>query len=313
MTELLMRKLDFRRKPLLAAAGLLAVAAPALFRLPNAKQGRAESWAQSPSDKAAVYEVASIRPRSSGEGMISWDFGPDGFIAKNATLQMLIQWAYGVEDYQISAAVKWLNTGTFNVEAKLDNSIADKLRKLTFEERNVEQQPMLQALLADRFQLKIHRETKELPVYALIVAKDGPRVQEAKPGDTYPNGIKGIDGIARPGSTQFGWGLLKGQGVSMANLARELSQQHLGRPVVDKTGLAGQYDFTLKWTPDQGRSPMFKGTESGQQSADGTPSPESAGPSLFTVIQEQLGLKLESQKAPVGILVIDHVEKPSEN
>ena len=99
----------------------------------------------------------------------------------------------------------------------------------------------------------LHRETKDLPVYALIVAKDGPKIQEAKPGDTYPNGIKGIDGTARPGVTQFGWGLLKGQGISIANLAQKLSRQHLGRPVVDKTGLTGQYDYTLKWAPDLGR------------------------------------------------------------
>jgi uncharacterized protein (TIGR03435 family) len=158
-------------------------------------------------DKAAVYDVASIRPRSSSRGMVSWGFLADGFTAKNVTLQMLIHWAYGVEDYQVSGAVKWLNTEYFDVEAKVDSSTTEKLRKLTSEQRGVEQQPMLQALLAGRFQLKLHRETKELPVYALIVAKDGPKIQEAKPGDTYPNGIKGIDGTARPGVTQFGWGL----------------------------------------------------------------------------------------------------------
>jgi uncharacterized protein (TIGR03435 family) len=294
---------------------LLGLALVSISGTTATAQQKAAEPATVTGDKAAIYDVASIRPSRIGSGgMISWYYLPDGLSAKNVTLQVLIQSAYGVEDYQISAAVKWLGTETFNVEAKVDNSVADKLRGLTAEQRSVEEQPMLQALLADRCKLQLHRETKELPVYALIVAKDGPKIQEAKPGDTYPNGIKGLDGIGRPGVTQFGWGLLRGQGVSMANLARKLSSRgNLGRPVVDKTGLTGKYDYTLKWTPDQGRSPMFKGPESGQQGVDDRPSPESSAPSLFPAIQEQLGLKLESTKAPVEILVIDHVEKPSEN
>jgi uncharacterized protein (TIGR03435 family) len=186
---------------------LLGLALVSISGTTTTAQQKATEPATVAGDKAAVYDVASIRPRSSSRGMVSWGFLADGFTAKNVTLQMLIHWAYGVEDYQVSGAVKWLNTEYFDVEAKVDSSTTEKLRKLTSEQRGVEQQPMLQALLAGRFQLKLHRETKELPVYALIVAKDGPKIQEAKPGDTYPNGIKGIDGTARPGVTQFGWGL----------------------------------------------------------------------------------------------------------
>jgi uncharacterized protein (TIGR03435 family) len=170
---------------------------------------------------------------------------------------------------------------------------------------------MLQALLADRFKLSIHRETKELPVYALVAAKNGPKLQEAKADATYPNGIKGPDGVARGGMMRIGGGEVTGQGLPIANLTRMLSQQ-LGRTVIDKTGLTGKYDFTLQWTPDESQGPMFKGADGAPPGGNPAP-PESSGPSLFTAIQEQLGLKLESQKGPVEIIVIDHVEKPSQN
>lgn len=110
----------------------------------------------------------------------------------------------------------------------------------------------------------------------------------------------------------FGRGRLTGQGVPIARLVRMLSHQQLGRPVLDKTGLTGIYDFTLQWTPDESRAPMFKGTEGGQQgAADNMPSPEASGPSIFAALEEQLGLELEKQKGSVDILVIDHAEKPS--
>ena len=167
---------------------------------------------------------------------------------------------------------------------------------------------MLQALLADRCKLTLHRETKDLPVYALAIAENGPKLQEAKPGDTYANGIKGPNGHpGGPGNIRMGRGTLTGQALSMADFVRALSDQ-LGRPVLDKTGLTGRYDLNLQWTPDDSQLPMFKatGTPSASQSA-------ASGSSLFTTMQDQLGLKLESQDSPVEILVIDHVEKPSEN
>lgn len=106
--------------------------------------------------------------------------------------------------------------------------------------------------------------------------------------------------------------MLTGQALSMAYFVRALSEQ-LGRTVVDKTGLAAKYDFTLKWTPDESPGSMFKGLGPGPQDAASPPPPDPSGPSIFTAVQEQLGLKLESQKGPVEILVIDHAEQPSEN
>ena len=173
---------------------------------------------------------------------------------------------------------------------------------------------MLQALLANRFKLAVHRETKDLPGYALVVAKNGPKLHDAKPGDTYPNGIKGPDGQPGQGLMIMGGlgGPLTGQGINIENLVRVLSQQ-LGRTILDETGLTGKYDFTLKWTPDDRAGPISAANQGGGSRSDDAPSSDSSGPSIFTAIQEQLGLKLESRKVPVEMLVIDHVEAPSEN
>jgi uncharacterized protein (TIGR03435 family) len=225
--------------------------------------------------------------------------------------------AYGVNPHEISGAPDWLNSDRYDIEAKMDSSTADGLRKLNENERRAERQRMLQALLADRFKLTVHRETKELPVYELVVAKGGPKFHEAKPGDTYPNGMKLPDGHGRARLMFMGMGELTAQGLPLAPLVRELSLQ-LGRTVIDKTGLTGEYDFSLKWTSDVtvgafGERLSSRGTEGSQPGTGGTSEPETSGPSIFTAIQDQLGLKLESQKGPVAILVIDRVEKPSAN
>jgi bla regulator protein blaR1 len=311
MTEGVGCKLDFSRKLLLSAAGLVVVAIPVVFGLLHATQ----SWAQSQTPNVVapspVYEVASIKPNKSADNRTRIMYSPDGLSATGGTLQMLIMSAYGVSPHQISGAPSWLNSERYDIEAKMDSSTADELRKLGEDERRVERQQMLQTLLADRFKLTIHRESKELPVYALVIAKDGPKFQEAKPGDTYSNGIKGPDGRPGAGMMLMGNGTLTAQGVPLVNLVRLLTRE-LGRTVIDKTGLTSKYDFTLKWTEER-EAPMFKGTEGSQPGTGGTSVPESSGPSIFTAVQEQLGLKLESEKGPVDILIIDHVEKPSEN
>src|SRR2546430_8576330 len=299
MTEEVVCKRDFSRKLLLAVAGFAAVAVPVMSGLLHATQSRAEFQASNTAT-VPVYEVASIRPRKFGSGgMIIWDFRPDGVTAKNITLQMLIRMAYGVEDYQISGAPKWLNAETYNVEGKLDGTVADKLPKLTFDQRGVEQQPMLQALLVDRFKLTLHRETKELPVYALVIAKNGPKLQEPKPDDTYPKGMKDLEGHGHGDIMRFGTGILTGQGVPIAFLVRMLSQQQLGHPVLDKTGLKNNYDFTLQWTPQENRTPTV-----GQQGTENTPPPESSGPSIFTRSEEHTS-ELQSQSNLVCRLLLE--------
>jgi uncharacterized protein (TIGR03435 family) len=152
-------------------------------------------------------------------------------------------------------------------------------------------------------------ETKQLPVYELVVAKGEPKIKEATPGDTYANGIKGPDGVGRGGMMRMGPGQLTAQAVPMTSLANMLSQQ-LHRTVLDKTGLTGKYDIQLNWTPDQGPDPMFNGHDGGHSSDTAQ---DFSGPTIFTALQEQLGLKLQSAKGPVETIVIDHVEMPSEN
>jgi bla regulator protein BlaR1 len=288
MTEGTMRKLDFSKKLLLSVAGLMAVALPIVFGLLNATRTRAESHAQTPSGIAPVYEIASIKPNKYSTGMSGFGFLLERFTTTGATLKLLIREAYGVEDDQIVGAPNWLNSERYDIEAKAGKSVADELQKLSFDQRVLEYRRMLQALLADRFKLTVHRETKELPAYALVIASNGPKLEPAKPGDTYPNGMKDLDGFGHGDIMEFGRGLLTGQGVPMAFLVRELSKKLGGRIVVDKTQLGGKFDFTLQWTPDE------------------------SGVALFTAIQEQLGLKLELQKGPVEVLVLDHAEMPSE-
>jgi uncharacterized protein (TIGR03435 family) len=243
-----------------------------------------------------TYDVASIKPsKASDETTLL--FRPGAFTAKGMTLKSLLKEAYGIQDDQISGASKWVSSQTYDIEAKVDGVDAATLEKLSEDQFK----GMFRSFLRDRFQLKVHWETKELPVLALVVAKGGPKLQQAKPGDTYPDGIKGPDGkpAGHAGMLMWGRGRLTGQGIPIGNLVPPLTQE-LGRIVEDKTGLTGNYDIELRWTTDDA-------------SPDSRSASDSPGPSLFTAMQEQLGLKLESQKAPVQVLLIDHVEQPAPN
>ena len=231
---------------------------------------------------------------------------------------MLIAWAYAgislpLRDDQLSGGPSWISSERYDIDAKLDDSQVEPLEKLPSEQRILQIRLRVQSLLADRFKLVVRDETKEVPVYALVIAKNGPKLQEAKPGDTYPNGIKGPDG--RPhGMWWMEGGQLTGQALPMGSLVMILSQScQVGRTVLDQTGLKGKYDIALKWTPDQSPAGMFQGPSGAKPSAESTPPPDSSGPSIFTAIQEQLGLKLESTKGPAKAIVIDHIERPSEN
>jgi uncharacterized protein (TIGR03435 family) len=312
MNERIAQKLDFSRKLLLGAVWLVAVATPIVFGLVTVTPIRAQSQTENAAGLAPAYEVTSLEPSRPGSGMVRFLFTREGVSATGVTLQSLIQGAHGVGDHQISEAPDWVKSEQYDIEATVDKSVADELGKLSEDQRKVATQRMLQALLADRFKLTLHRETTVLPVYALVIAENGPKLQESKPGETYPNGFAGPDrgGAGMMKITMDGtMGQLAGQGVSLTSLAQALSQR-LGRSVLDKTGLRGSYDFTLQWPTDEGLVPRVKAAQDGKQGADSSPSP---GPSIFTAIQEQLGLKLQSQKAPVEILVIDHAETPSKN
>ena len=222
---------------------------------------------------------------------------PDGISQSNVPIKSLIASAYGVKDDLVSGGPAWVDSTPYDVEAKVAGPDVPTYKALSNDQRNL----MLQALLTDRFKLAVHTETKELPVYELVVAKGGPKLTEAKTGDTYPNGFKGPDGVGHGGMMRIdGRGKLTAQGIPMANLVDILSRQ-LHRTIVDKTGLTGKYDFNLEYTPDD--APRGDGPAHGDAAA-----PDPNGPTIFTALEEQLGLHLNSTKGPVKTIIIDHIE-----
>lgn len=288
-----------------------------MFGLVNGPQIRAASQAQNTVATAPVFEVATIKRNNSGGGfgfgggkaMFEVGWSPERFTAEGVSLLTIIQMAYDVQSNQISGGPYWLRSETYAIEAKVDESVAAELHKLSPDERKIEQQRMIQALLADRCKLEAHRETKALPEYVLTVAKNGPKLREAKVGEAYRDGIKGPDGrTGGVGVMEVGEGQLTAQGLPIAKLVWFLrGRRELGhRMVQDQTGLTGNYDFTLQWTPG---SP----TSNGIQGPDSATEPDSSGPSIFTALRDQLGLKLEPTKGQVETIVIDNVERPSEN
>jgi uncharacterized protein (TIGR03435 family) len=250
--------------------------------------------AQSAPADTPSFDVAVIRPTATPDVMGSshshiWSRTFDThFKAENVSALQLIQSAYNLPELRIEGGPDWVRTRRFDLEAKSETAADERLSKLPSDEARARKRRMLQALLADRFGLKVHEETRTQPVFALVVARGGPKFQPSQKNGTTTstNGINGNMTMTVQGSDH-----------TLHLLAEQLGRQ-LSRVVVDKTGLDGRFDLTLKYVSDDLRN-------------TGPDAP--SGPSLFTAIQEQLGLKLESEKGPVTILVIDHVEPPSEN
>jgi uncharacterized protein (TIGR03435 family) len=260
-----------------------------------------EARAQDAASPLPALEVASIKEDKSAASVVGLEFRPDGLAATNVSLAYLIEQAYRVDENRIIGISGPLDSKRYDIEAKVDSSEAPRLKDLTPKQRL----RILQPLLADRFQLKLHYETRERPVYALVIAKNGPKLHDAKAGDTYSDGGKTPEGYGAPGLVLMQRDQITFQRVPISGLTSMLAQR-LGRNVIDKTGLTGKYDFTMQWPREDDPGPVFN---NGQQEN----AAESAQASIFTIIQEQLGLKLESRKAPVEVLVVDHVEAPSAN
>jgi bla regulator protein blaR1 len=249
-----------------------------------------------------TFEVASIKPANPDTPGSMIQFMPGGGLKMmNVPLRAMITFAYDVRDFQISGGPGWVGTERFDVMARPDRAAVDgpeDLSKMTDQQRRTIRDQIaerLRALLADRFQLAVHQESKDQPIYALVVSKDGAKLQEAKaPG-------------ARQGMS-MNRGRLQGMAAPMEMLGQTLSNV-TGRPVIDKTGLTAKYDFVLEWTPEAGADARAQGFGDGINE----PAPAPGGPTIFTALQEQLGLRLESQKGPVPTIVIDRAEKPSEN
>jgi len=240
-----------------------------------------QATARMPQPTAAgsfTYEAVTIKPDNSGNG--SWRYRLDGFSTSGMPATNLIRNAFGLlTDDQIVGLPAWAKTEPLAVQAKMDADTAAALAKLPPEEFLKQRQLMMQLLLAQRFALKVHHAQKDLPTYELVVAKTGSMLKSSASdtGGNMMNGSARIDARA----------------VSMRTLAANLSLT-VGRIVVDKTGLEGSYDFTVDFAPE---------------GAD----PSDPRPSIFTALEEQLGLKLVPSKGPVDVIVVDHVERPSEN
>ena len=271
------------------AAGVLVLT---IFVIASTRVPRWIAFAQ----ERPAFEVASIKPGDPDNQQQSFLIQPGGrLVTTNVPLEMLIGFAYDVRNHQISGVPKSFDSARFTIEAKGGaNARADAETKgPPSVEAVTRYRLMLQSLLAERFNLALHKETREEPIYELIVDKGGTKMKTST--DTAKGSPQGLRG---------GRGQITGMAAPMPLLANFFAQQ-LGRSVIDKTGLDGKYDFTLKWMPD----PLAAGGSSGPDAIPFDP----AAPSLTIAVQEQLGLKLQSTRGPVDILVIDHVEKPSEN
>lgn len=256
---------------------------------------------------APAFEVASVKPDHTAGDVFSFRLQPGRFVADGAPLDRLIRFAYDVKsDRQIADMPGWAGSERFDIDAKISDPEIEAIKKLSPDEGFQQYRLMVQSLLADRFQMRVQTETRALPVYALVVAKNGSRVT---PSATSSDSQK----LTLPRLVFTAAGDLKATCVSMAFFAGWLS----GKPdtgdrvVIDATGLKGAYDFALRWNPVASGAALA-GANANQPPADAPPANDDK-PSLLTAIQEQLGLKLEPRTAPVEVLVIDHIEQPSPN
>ena len=305
--------LRFSRKLLLGAAGFAAIAAPTAIGVFRAGQTAVLARAQDAPAGIPKFDVISIKPNKSGEMRIMFRFLPDGVNLEGITPQMMLTEAFGVEDDRIVGAPGWARTDRFDVQAKVAPEDAPKLDKLKREERFA----MLQPLMEERFNLKFHHETREMPVYMLVIAKSGSKLKQDETDE--PAGGTTLTPSKGFGKMMMSPGSFEGKEVSLDLLTNMLSRQ-LSRTVIDKTGLTGKYDFSLHFTPENMPPRMGPGPGPGpgapggaSPGADAPAPPDASGPDIFTAVQEQLGLKLESEKGPVDVIVIDHIDKPSEN
>jgi len=310
MSERVAERLSFGKKLLLLTICSTAVAVPVVMGLVNSPPRILRQLQEADGPAVQPFEVATIKPSRPGDNMVQLFMSHGKFTTKGETLKGIIKLAYDIKsDNQLSGGPSWISSEKYDIEAKEEASVADKLQKLSFEEQAKQVRLMVQALLADRFNLKVSHQTKDLPVYALVVAKSGPKLTQTEvpqpASDGAPN--KAFRGIR-----MMGPGQLSATNINIGLLADILSgQPELGRLVIDQTGLKGNYDWTLKWTPDQSAQ-MSKGADDAHATADAAPL-DSSGPSIFTALEEQLGLKLEAKKGPVETLVIENIEKASEN
>jgi bla regulator protein blaR1 len=312
MTEHLVQKMDFSRKLLLGGVAFVSLAIPVALGLSTKLDTATTMSVNSPSqfekpattnkdtavDPAPQLAIASIRqvaPRDN-DAMLT-NFSDVGVTFRSIAIASIVHQAFSpqptlsMDDDLILGLPGWTQSERYDIQAKVDNDDVAKWKALPLPQKRLALQP----LLVTRFNLQFHHETRERPTYSLVVAKNGPKLRKAQHVVTNPTGTGSPDGTGDRDESTVTPGKIVLKGSSLSFLANLLSSQGLSHTVVDQTGLTDLYDITLRWSPeDVGSSDAFL-------------------PSLFTALQEQLGLKLEYNKNPIDVIVIDHIDKPSAN
>jgi uncharacterized protein (TIGR03435 family) len=283
-----------RRSPSVLLLSVLALGGAATPLRSQANTAASQEAGSTP----PAYDVVSIKQASPGDRDVGWKTLPNGFEFRNLPLALLIHQAYGITlDSQISGLPEWAKTERYDVSARADDDTAEGWKKLSPKDSSKQQQLMLQALLADRCQLKLRSERKELPVYALVVASASLKMKEAAPDEKDFIDMASTTFHGPTGPSDEYMMTMTGHAVTAEGLAQNLPH-YAGRMVVDKTSLGEKkFDFELKWSSG---------------GAD-LPDAAQAGPSLFKALEEQLGLKLEPGREPVDTFIVEHIERPSAN
>jgi uncharacterized protein (TIGR03435 family) len=280
MTERFLQRLSVSFIGQICVVVLLVGSFPSAFAQASSAPGSVDSNAGDAILPGATYDIATIRPTEPSE-MGSVRSLPSGeFISIGMPMKNTVSNAYGRFGFEILGGPSWFESDKYDIDAKPDSALGERLQKLTWGQREEVQGHMLQALLVDRFKLKVHEDTRQLPIFALVVGKGGPKLQQAKAGEPYRMTV--------------GNGRITAQAVPIDELAATLTGS-IDHVVSNRTGLAGVYDFTIHYSDDVAATL------------------DSSTPSIYTALEEQLGLKVEPAKGPVKVLIIDHVERPSEN
>jgi bla regulator protein blaR1 len=291
MTDRIVPKLNFKRKLLLWTAAWLALVVPIAYGVFNPTPSRAETALGT----MPKYTNVTIKPHpqetsefAKAKMMVS--LIDANFTASNVSAQALLQLAYHIPNTQVVGAPDWLGSAKFDINARVDKATADEVHQLSENQRGTIAAQMLRGLLADQFKLKVHQEARDLSVYELTVAQGGSKLQKG----------------SERGFMHMGMGVLTSNGAPLELLTAQLSMR-LGRTVIDKTGLTGNFAFNLHWAPDADEQARMHRDE---LIASDTSASNSSAPPLLTAIQEQLGLELQPRTERVPVLVMDHIEQP---
>jgi len=290
--------LSANKKLLLASVAIATVIGPVTFGILNARAVLVQIPSPEGSTPTSSFEVASVRLDRSGQGSNS-HITSDRFVIERWSAKELIEYSYELNGAQVLGGPHWIDSERYNIEAKLEDADVAKEHNMPSEQRMALMRLRVRDLLADRFGLRLRHSVKELPILALVVARNGPKFSAAKP---LPSPAPDTDGRRAYMTTEGKQWVLSLNNVPLSYLVRMLSGQPevAGRVLVDKTALTGPYDLKLQWEPQNLTSTPNTGSER-------------SGATLFTALQEQLGLKVESRKEPLDVVVIDRIDKPSEN